>query len=49
MLTCPEKSMRKALEKRYPGLCDDVKSVMKVQGKVENYNCPWTGGTNISM
>ena len=33
VLTCPEKSMRKALEKRYPGLCDDVQSVMNVQGK----------------
>ena len=36
MLTCPEKSMRKALEKRYPGLCEDVQSVMKVQGNIEN-------------
>ena len=32
VLTCPEKSMRTTLEKRYPGLCDDVESVMEAEG-----------------
>ena len=32
-LTCPEKAMRTALEKRYPGLCDDANSVMEAGGQ----------------
>ena len=37
-LTCPEKSMKKALEKRYPGLCDDVNDVMNSKGCEETWN-----------
>ena len=31
-LTCPDRSLRRSLEKRYPGLCRDVEDVMKNSG-----------------
>ena len=30
-VSCPDKYKKKSLEKRYPGLCDDVKAVMEAE------------------
>ena len=43
-LTCPEQSMQRSLEKRYPGLCGEVNSVMRSNGCDDRWNKQGLGG-----